>query len=230
MQRADDLDIQGCRLFKKALHLRAVFTDYTDIVASCLASPVLLYVKCAEFTKSVSRKEHLVLYVVRNHDLGPVYHGRENERKHVSAKRERIPLCNYDASVLKISSKEILHHGKCLRRRNDRCLGIYLEKIENIGGVVGLHVLNYKVVGRSATQRLGYIVKPLVRKSGVNRIHNSDLFVNYRVGIVRHSVRNNVLSLKQIYLMIVNSNVLNALCNVHFKTSKCIYYIIFQKI
>ena len=47
---------------------------YTDIITSCLASPVLVSIVCTEFTEAVGREKHLILGIVGYDNLGPMYH------------------------------------------------------------------------------------------------------------------------------------------------------------
>ena len=82
--------------------------------------------------------------------------------------------------------------------------------------MVGLHVLNHKVVGLASAQRVLKIVKPLVGKGGIHRVHNGDLLVRDQIGIIRHAVRHYVLTLKEINGMIVHTNVSDVFCYVHF--------------
>ena len=45
--------------------------------------------------------------------------------------------------------------------------------------MVGFHMLNNKIIGFSAVQLVFYVIKPRIGKSGVNRVHNGNFFVNY---------------------------------------------------
>ena len=114
VQRADGRDVECCRLFQHALHLRAVFADDTDVVASRLVRPGLVHVKRAEFAEAVGREKHLVGGVIGHDDLGPVHHGRGDKGKCVLAERECVALADHNAAVGIVGAEELLHHGKRL--------------------------------------------------------------------------------------------------------------------
>ena len=110
MQRADDPDIQRCRLLEKSLHLSAVFTDDADIIAASLASPVLFYVKCAELTKAIGREKHLVCGIIRDNNLRPMHHGSRYKSQCVLTEGESISFTHHHATIREIRTKEVLHH------------------------------------------------------------------------------------------------------------------------
>ena len=76
-------------------------------------------------------------------------------------------------------------------------------------------MLNDQIVGLSCTEGILNVVQPFVRKRRIYRIHNGNFIVNNRVGIIRHTIRHNVLSFKQIHLVIVHANVLDVFGNRH---------------
>ena len=85
MEGADSLNVKSGSLLENSLNLSAILAYDTEVIASCLASPVLISVESAELSESVSGEEHLVLAVVGEHDLGPVYHRSGNESELVAA-------------------------------------------------------------------------------------------------------------------------------------------------
>ena len=217
VKRANLLYIKSRGFFKKRLHLRAVFADYSYIISSRLVSPRLIRIRRAEFSKPVSREKHLVGRIVSNYNLRPMHHRSCHERKPVLAKLKRIALCYDYFPVRKISAEEILHHGKSLCRRNYFCTRIRPCEIQNIRRVIGLHMLNYKIIRQSLPDSVLNIVYPFVSKSCIDRIHNSNLFINNYVRIISHSVRNAVLSLEKINPSIVDSDVFYVIRDFHFK-------------
>ena len=52
-------------------------------------------------------------------------------------------------------------------------------------------------------------------KMRVHRIHNSYFLIDYYIGIISHSVGYNILSFKQIHIMIVYAHIQNVLCDFH---------------
>ena len=74
VERTDYFNVKLRRFFEQRLSLRAEFADYADVVSPCLAVPVLLGVKRAEFAESVCGKKHLVLAVIACHNLRPMNH------------------------------------------------------------------------------------------------------------------------------------------------------------
>ena len=150
MKRTDCLNIESCRFLKKRLNLSAVLSNYTYIITSCLASPVFLNIKRAELSESVGGEKNLVLAVIGNDNLGPVNHRSRYEIQNMLAEFKCISFFYNNSSVLKLSAEEVLHHIKSLLARNNYRVGIIVHKIHNIGAVVGLHMLNHKIIGLSA--------------------------------------------------------------------------------
>ena len=92
MERADNPNIKPCRLFQQRLHLRAVFANYAKIVSSCLARPVLVGVKSAEFAETVGGEKHLVTGIVADDNLWPMHHRRGQEGQLVGAKGKPVTI------------------------------------------------------------------------------------------------------------------------------------------
>ena len=81
--------------------------------------------------------------------------------------------------------------------------------------MVGLHVLNYKIIGLSLSKLALDIVKPLVGESRIDGIENGDLIVHYHVRIVAHALRHAVLSLKKIDSAVIDTYISDICRNVH---------------
>ena len=93
--------------------------------------------------------------------------------------------------------------------------------------MVGLHVLHDQVIGGAISQRIADVVQPFVGKGRVYRVHDCHVVVKDCVGVVAHTVRYAVLTLKQVDLAVVYADVLNVLGNVHTENLLCsIYYIV----
>ena len=50
-------------------------------------------------------------------------------------------------------------------------------------------------------------------KMDVYGIHDGSFFIQYYIGIIRHAIRDRILSFEKINLMIVDSHVMNCVCN-----------------
>ena len=81
--------------------------------------------------------------------------------------------------------------------------------------MIGLHMLNDQIIGLSAFESIFNIVKPLVCKSGVHRIHYRYLFIYYGVGIIGYTVWHLILSFKKIDLVVVDADVFDIVSNCH---------------
>ena len=81
--------------------------------------------------------------------------------------------------------------------------------------MIRLHVLHHQIVRLAALQRGGQIGQPLVHKVDLAGVHDSDLLVHDDIGVVGHAVGHNVLPLKQIHLMVIDTNITDILRNVH---------------
>ena len=217
MERAYNLDVKRRRALKQILYLRTVFAHNAYIIAPRFACPILFNVERAELAEAVGREQHLVLAVVCHHDLGPVYHGGENKRKLMGAERKRFAVFYDDLPALDVKIlKKILYHRKRFLIRNYARFGVCRSEVCNVCRMVGLHVLDYEIIGSASVKRILEIVKPFVGKMSVYGVKNRDLLVDYNVRIIRHSVRNDVLPLKQIDVVIVHAYINNVLCDVHF--------------
>ena len=85
----------------------------------------------------------------------------------------------------------------------------------DIGRMVGLHMLHHQIIRLTAVQSVLQIVQPGMGKAGIHRIHDSDLLIQDHIGIISHTVGDNVLTFKQVDLMVINANILNIVCDIH---------------
>ena len=86
-------------------------------------------------------------------------------------------------------------------------LGIGVHKRLNRCGVVRLHMLHHQVVRLTAGKGLLYILQPFLCLTGVDGVHNCHLLVQNHIGIIGHTVGNNVLSLKQVYITVIFAHI-----------------------
>ena len=118
-----------------------------------------------------------------------------------------------------IKIKELSHEGKGLGVSDYSRVGIDIEEIEDICGVVRLHMLHDQVIGLTAAQNFAEFSEPLICKFYIHGIHDGDLLVHDDVGIVGHAVGDYILALKQIDDMIVDTDVLDRICDLHIWSS-----------
>ena len=216
VERADGLDIKSCCCLEKLLYLRTVFSDDSDIVATCFAVPVLFYIKSSEFAKAVCGKQNFVCAVICNHNLRPVNHRCKYKGKDVFSKCQGVTVgYNMFLSFQIHSTEEILHHGKGLCVGNNSCIRVCFHEILNICCMVRLHMLDYKIIRFRTIQNLCNFSQPLFCEAGIYSVHNCDLLIFDHIGVVGHSVWHYILSLEQIYLMVVYSYIINIISDFH---------------
>ena len=221
MEGADDGNVQSGSLLQQCLHLGAVLAYDADVVPAGLVCPVLGNIQRAEFAEAVGGEEHPVAGVVGHDDFRPVNHGCGHEGQGVLAQSQGIALTDHNPVTLKIVAEELLHHGEGLGGGNHRGLGIDLQEVRNVGRMIRLHVLNDQIVGLPAVQDGLQIVQPLVREIPIHGVHNGHLLIQNHIRIVRHAVGNHILSLKQVYLMVVNAHIADILGNCHRYSPLC---------
>ena len=215
MEGADHSNIQAGSLLQQGLHLCAILAHDADIVAPCLASPLFLYIQRAELTKTVCREQHFVLNIVCHDYFRPVYHGRRHKGQHMFAQRKGVPLLYNDTAIGIVRAEELLHHHKCLGRRYHHGICVQLKEVCNVGRVVGLHMLHHQIIRLSAIKHRFDIIQPLMGKVCIHRIHNGDFFIHDDIRVIRHTVGNHILSLKQVHIMIIDTNIADIFCNFH---------------
>ena len=119
------------------------------------------------------------------------------------------------AFYLRIQVKETIHHGERFRSGNDGCIRICLHEVLDIGSVIRLHVLNYQIIWFSSIQNVCDIVQPLMGKMDIHGVHDCDLLIVDHIGIVGHSAWHYVLTLKEIHLMVIHTNVFDSFSDIH---------------
>ena len=170
VKRANGGNIKLSRLFEQTLHLSAVFSHDADIITARLVLPILFYVKSTEFAKSVRGEQNLVLAIVADHYLRPMHHWRVQKCERVSAKREGAAVFGKHTLRRKALAEKLLYHFEGLFRCHNGSIGVEFQKAADVGRVVGLHMLYYQIVGRSAIQGGLQVVKPFVREGDIHRV------------------------------------------------------------
>ena len=73
--------------------------------------------------------------------------------------------------------------------------------------MVGLHVLDHQVIRLTARQGFVDVFEPLGSLLLVDGVHDGHLLVQNHIGVVAHAVGHDVLSLKEVYLVVVGADV-----------------------
>ena len=76
-------------------------------------------------------------------------------------------------------------------------------------------MLNYKVGRGSAGKSVFKGSSPLLAPAPVNSVHDGDLLVFYKIGIVSYSVRHRILALEQVEIRIICAQVPDCVCDYH---------------
>ena len=228
VERADDLNVKSCGRLQELLCLKSVFAHDAKIVSARFASPSLgiFHIVGAEFSEAVSGEEDLVSAVVCYHDLRPVNHRREHKLQNVLAEAEFLAVLDDLLLHGRILAIELLHEGECLGISNDHCVRISAQETRDISGVIGLHMLYDEVIRLPVAKDSCKISKPLLAEVLVYGVHDSDLLVEDHIRVVSHSSGNNVLSLEQVYLVIIYANIFDIICYSHIPLLYTLLFII----
>ena len=209
------------------MYLSAVFSYDTDEVTAGFIVPVLLHIQGAEFAEAVCGEQNFFCAFISDHDFRPVYHRRVNKVEHMLAQRKGTAVLCDQFAVFDIHIEEIIHHGKCFFRGYHDCIRISIYEILDIRRVIRLHMLYDQIVRFASIQHIGHVVQPFMGKIDIHRVHDSDLLVQDHIGIIRHAVRNHILSFKQVYLMVVDTHIADAFCNVWHRKKPPFFLVIF---
>ena len=215
MQGTDDGNIQSGSLFQQSLHLCAVLANNADIIAAGFICPIFFHVQCAKFAETVSGKQHLVIGIVSYNDFRPVDHGSGDKSQNMLTQIQCVAFTNHNAAICIVGTEEVLHHAKSLDGRDDGCFRIQVQEVGHIGRVVGLHVLHHQVIRLALAQDLLQVIQPFMGEILIYCVHDGDLVVQDHIGVIGHTIGNYVLSLKQVYLMVVYTDVLDIVGNGH---------------
>ena len=197
------------------MYLHAVFAHNADIVAACLIVPVFFHIQGTELAKSVCGKENLVGAVVGYHDFRPVYHGGKQEGKLMPAQGKSAFVLDGEAFYLAVQGEKLIHHGKGFGIAHDGGIRVLFHKVLNVGGMVWLHMLYDQIVGCSAIQCGFHVGEPFSCKMDLYGVHDRNFFIQNDIRIVCHAIGHNILTLKQIHLVVVDSYIFDVICNFH---------------
>ena len=131
------------------------------------------------------------------------------------AQPERIAFLHNHSALHIILTEKCLHQRKSLCRRDDICIRITLHKCLYAAGMIRLHMLHNQIIRLSSFELSADIFQPLRGKSAFHRIHDRNLFIYHRIGIIRHTIGYVILSLKQINFMIIHADISDVLRYMH---------------
>ena len=147
-----------------------------------------------------------------------MHHGRGHKGQRVGSQGKGVALSDNDSPVGVILAEEVPHHGERLGGRNDGGIRIGAHELGDIRRVIRLHVLYDQIIRLPAAKHTSKVVQPFMGEVSVHRVHDGDLFVKDHIGIVCHSVGNHILTLKEVNLMIIDTDITNVICNFHLFT------------
>ena len=129
---------------------------------------------------------------------------------------EHVALFDDHLTLGVVGTKVVDHHAEGAHAGYNLCLGVALHKGGDASRVIGLHVMDKQVVGRTSIERGLEVAEPLVNKTTIDRIGDSDLFAQDNVAVVCHTVLGHiVLALEQVNVVIVDANVADILGDLH---------------
>ena len=206
VEGGDGVHREGGYLAQRSRHLLTVLAADIEIVAACFVRPVVGVGSIdAELTEGVSGEERQLLGDVGHHHLWPVDHGGSEEMERHAADVHRLAVLNH--YLVRHLDPELLQH--LVRGAGSHHLRVWvaLQECTHRTAMVGLHVLHDEV-GRLRTVECGFQLRhPLVGLASVHRIHHGDAVRHEDITIVAHALRHMVLTLKQVQIGIVHTDV-----------------------
>ena len=196
MKRRNDRRCKRNDLLKERLHGLAVLAANIEIVTARLAGPVAVFFaepaalgQRAELAERVGGEKDLLPFLESDHDLRPVHHRRHQEPQGMRPEREGFPFLDGQGPAGIILSGERGEHLEGFRRGDKGQAGIPGHRLRNEPGMVRLHVLDDKIVGPAAAERLREVRHPGRPAAGIDRVHYGNLLIQDDIRIVRHPFR-----------------------------------------
>ena len=206
MEGRDGIHREGGYLAQRCRHLLTILAADIEIVAACFVRPVVGVGSIdAELTKSICGEERQLLGDIGHHHLGPVDHRGSEEMERHAADVHRLAVLNH--YLVRHLDPELLQHLMRGAGSHHLRVGVLLQECTHGAAMVGLHVLHDEV-GRLRTVECGFQLRhPLVGLASVHRIHHGDAIRHEDITIVAHALRHMVLTLKQVQIGIVHTDV-----------------------
>ena len=131
------------------------------------------------------------------------------------AEGQGAAIAHLDFLALQVKLEKVVDHVEGLRGSDYSGIGIYLQKIGDIGCVVRLHVLDDQIIRLPVLQYLLDIVEPLMGEIGVHGVHHRDFLVQDYVRIIGHAVWHLVLAFEKIHLVVVYAYIFDGIGHFH---------------
>ena len=133
-----------------------------------------------------------------------MHHRRPEESEFVMAEVQDIAFLDCQCPACQVNAFEKLrYHLDCPGARHDGDGREFFHHAGNQCRMVGLQMVNHQVVRNSFPKCFRKILLPFVRLPFVYGVEDCDLVVNDNVRVVGYSVRYNVLTFKQIQVLVV---------------------------
>ena len=138
----------------------------------------------------------------------------------MSAERKSAAVLYFQFSAFERHiTEEVFHHAEGLGIGDDGGVRINLHEVVDVCRMIRLHVLDDEVIGFGSVQDRCDVIQPFMGEISIYSVHNGDLFILDHIGVVSHAVGNHILSLKQVYLVIVDAYIKNIIGYFHDGTS-----------
>ncbi len=220
MQRANHLNIQRGSLLQQSLHLATVLAHNVEVIATSFAAPVvhlrvirLFMAYRTKLTKAIRAEQNLLSSLIAHHNLGPVNHRSRIEGQRMLAKLQHIALFNHLDLIGNAALIKLRNHLGSTSTANHHSRGVLRTEGSNVCRMIRLHVVHNQVIRSALTKHLSQVRKPLLGATCINGVKNSNLLVQNHIRVVRHAFFKHVLTLKNIQVQVVATNVLNCVAN-----------------
>ena len=125
----------------------------------------------------------------------------------VAAQGQRVALLDGDGAAQVQVGEVQKQHLEGLGVAHQLHVRILLLQALDVGGVVGLHMVDHQIVRLPAIEGRVQIGQELLRFALVHRVHHGDLLIQDDIGIVGHAVGHRILALKQVQILVVCTDV-----------------------
>ena len=157
----------------------------------------------------------MICFIICHDDFRPMDKGSTDKLQLVRTKIQCITFFDNLSVWCNISTIQILQHVKRHGRCHNSCFRILFQESRNACRVIRLHMLHDQICRFVITQYRSNVTKPFFRKMAINRIHDGSLFINNNIRIVCHAFRYDILTFKQIDIMVIDTDITNILCDFH---------------
>ena len=130
----------------------------------------------------------------------------EEPQRLARAEFQRIAFLNHQYFRVD-AGEELAQHFQGHRSGNERAGGVFLQGFGDERRVVRFHVVRHQIIRRAAVEDFLQIGLPGVGDIGIGRIHYGDFFTVDDVGIVRHSLREDILAFEEVQREVIDPDI-----------------------